>query len=85
MGGGSFIVFSLICFLETAPGKEISVQRVPARSVDCSKLSQLDISQASCLSSPTLTELRYVLVALACRGTADDVSFRSCDCSEQMY
>lgn len=46
MSGGGLLLWSC-CFalIGLAPGKEIFGQRVTARSVDCLKLSRLDISQ----------------------------------------
>lgn len=71
--GGLLLCSCCFALIGVGPGEKIFGQRVTARSVDCLKLSPLDIGQPSCLSCRTLIELGSVLIVLTCRDTADSV------------
>lgn len=79
-GGGLLLCSCCFAVFGPAPGKEIFGQRVQARLVDCLKLPRLDAIQPSCLSFLPLLKLRYVLVALTYRDTADSDSTKSGNC-----
>lgn len=84
MSAGGLLLCPLWCTpFGTAPGKDFSVQRVPARSVVGSKLSGLDIGQVSCLSSPTDAALS--LLPSHVEGLQTVSVFGSSDCSVQIY
>lgn len=78
--GGLLLCSCCFALIGVGPGEKIFGRRVTARSVDCSKLSPLDIGQPSCLSCRTLIELGSVPVVLTCRDTADSVGIRSANC-----